>query len=281
MNSINPYSTNISQQPDFSANSRIYNELLLTRIATSNQQNKDITIVTEEGDRVTISSSLQSQAVYSAYGGISQHTVSAPSENLAMEKNELAMFEGARFEYENSRNFSISVDGDLNKQELKSIKKAVKIIDKIMTDILYGKNIPEGLAKALKIGNLDSIASLEANYQYEKNVLVEQTAIEEAVTYYRDRDGLAENIASPNNNELNIKNLIDEMINAVKDSGVKPSKFITPIKKLFAYILNNLPDSGHQNKPKAHLAKLIGMDLIKKINHLPGNANINHSPFTI
>ena len=279
MNSINPYSTNISQQPDFSANSRIYNELLLTRIATSNQQNKDITIVTEEGDRVTISSSLQSQAVYSAYGGISQYTVSATSENLAMEKNELAMFEGARFEYENSRNFSISVDGDLNKQELKYIKKAVKIIDKIMTDILYGKNIPEGLAKALKIGNLDSIASLEANYQYEKNVLVEQTAIEEAVTY--SMDGLAENIASPNNNELNIKNLIDEMINAVKDSGVKPSKFIKPIKKLFADILNNLPDSGHQNKPKAHLAKLIGMDLIKRISHLPGNENIKHSPFTI
>jgi len=128
MNSINPYATTISQQPDFSANSRIYNELLLTRIETSNQQNKDITIVTDEGDRVTISSSFQSQAVYSTYKGISQYTVSATSENLGMEKNQLTMFEGETFDYENDRNFSISVDGDLNKQELKSIKKAVKNI---------------------------------------------------------------------------------------------------------------------------------------------------------
>ena len=105
MNSINPYASNISQQPDFSANSSIYNELLLTRIETSNQQNKDITIVTEEGDRVTISSSFQSQAVYSTYGVISQYTVSATSENLAMENTELAMFEGEKFEYENSGNF--------------------------------------------------------------------------------------------------------------------------------------------------------------------------------
>jgi hypothetical protein len=278
MNSINPYTTTISQQPDFSANSRIYNELLLTRIETSNQQHKDITLVTEEGDRVTISSSFQSQAVYSTYEGISQYTVSATSENLGMEKNELAMFEGEKFDYETGRNFSISVDGDLNKQELKSIRKAVKTIDKIMTDILYGKNIPEGLAKAMEISNLSSIASLEANYQYEKTVLIEQTAIQEAVTY--SKDGLAENIALPNNNELNIENPIDEMITAVKDSGVKPSKFIKPIKKLFANILNNLPDSDHQNKPKAHLAKLIGTDLINRINQLPNKEDTNTYPFT-
>ena len=278
MNSINPYASNISQQPDFSANSRICNELLLTRVETSNQQNKDITLVTEEGDRVTISSSFQSQAVYSTYEGISQYTVSATSENLAMENTELAMFEGEKFEYENTRNFSISVDGDLNEQELKAIKKAVKIIDKIMTDILYGKNIPEALAKAVEISNLSSIASLEANYQYEKTVLVEQTAIQEAVTY--SKDGLAENIALPNNNELSIENPIDEMITAVKDSGVKPSKFKKPIKKLFSNILNNLPENDHQNKSRAHLAKRIGTDLINRIDQLPKNENMNNCPFT-
>jgi len=278
MNSINPCTSNISQQPDFSANSSINNELLLTRIETSNQQNKDIAIVTEEGDRVTISSSFQSQAVYSTYEGISQYTVSATSENLAMENTELVMFEGEKFEYENARNFSISVDGDLNEQELKAIKKAVKIIDKIMTDILNGKNISEALAKAVEISNLSSIASLEANYQYEKTVLVEQTAIQEAVTY--SKDGLAENIASPNNNKLNIKNPIDEMITAVKDSGVKPSKFKKPLKKLFANILNNLPENDHQNNPKAHLAKRIGTDLMNRINRLPKNGGINNNPFT-
>jgi len=278
MNSINPCATNISQQPDFSANSRIYNEVLLTRIETSNQQHKDITLVTDEGDRVTISSSFQRQAVYSTYEGISQYTVSATSENLAMENTELTMFEGETFEYENDRNFSISVDGDLNKQELKSIRKAVKTIDKIMTDILYGKNIPEGLAKAIEISNLGSIASLEANYQYDKTVLVEQTAIQEAVTY--SMDGLVEPVASPTNTELPIENPIDEMITVVKDSGVKPSKFLKPIKNLFANMLDHLPDRNHQNNSKAHLAKQIGTDLIERINHLTENEDTNTYPFT-
>jgi hypothetical protein len=161
---------------------------------------------------------------------------------------------------------------------LKAIKKAVKIIDKIMTAILYGKNIPEALAKAVEIRNLSSIASLEANYQYEKTVLVERTAIQEAVTY--SKDGLAENIALPNNNELTIENPIDEMITAVKDSGVKPSKFKKPIKKLFSNILNNLPENDHQNKSRAHLAKRIGTDLINRIDQLPKNENMNNCPFT-
>jgi hypothetical protein len=278
MNSINPYASNISQQPDFSANSSITNELLLTRVETSNQQTEDITLVTEEGDRVTISSSFQSQAVYSTYEGISQYTVSATSENLAMENTAFVLFEGETFEYENDRNFSISVDGDLNEQELKAIKKAIKTIDKIMTDILYGKNIPEALAKAAEIVNSDSIASLEANYQFEKNVYVEKSAIQETVTY--SKDGLAENIEAPNNNELTIENPIDEMITAVKDSGVTPSKFKKPLNKLFANILNNLPGNDHQNKPRAHLAKFMGRNLINRINQLSKNEHINDYSFT-
>ena len=266
MNSINPYTTTISQQPDFNANSRIYNEVLLTRIETSNQQHKDITLVTEEGDRVTISSSFQRQAVYSTYERMSQYSVSATSEDLGMEKNEPAWFEGEQFEYENNSSFSISVEGDLNKQELKSIRKVVKTIDKIMTDILYGKHIPYGLAKAIDVNNLNSITSLEANYQYDNTMLVEQTAIQEAVTY--SKDGLPESLAPPTDTELPMENPMDEMITAVKDSGVKPSKFIKPVKKLFANILNNLPDKDPQNNPKPHRVKQIETDLIEKINHL-------------
>ena len=278
MNAIQPYTTNLCQQPDVSVKSSISNELLLTRVETSNQQNKDITLVTEEGDKVTISSSFQSQAVYSTYEGLSQYSVSAVSENLSMEQNEVAMFEGETFEYQNARNLSISVDGDLNEQELKAIKKAIKTIDKIMTDILYGKNIPEALAKAMEIGNFDSIASLEANYQFEKNVIVEKTAIQETVTY--SKDGLAENIEAPNNNELDIENPINEMITAVKDSGVKPSKSKKPIKRLFYNMLNNLPDSDHQNKPRAHLAEYMGRNLLNRINRLSNKEHIHNYPFT-
>ena len=276
MNSINPYATTIFQQPDFCANSNVYNELMFTRIATSNQQHKDITLVTEEGDRVTISSSVQHQTVYSTYEGMSQYTAFATSENPGMEKNDLAWFEGEQFEYENDSNLTISVDGDLNKQELKSIRKVVKTIDKIMTDILYGKHIPDGLAKALEINNLSSITSLEANYQYEETVLVEQTAIQEAVTY--SQDGLAEPVEPPTDTELPIENAIDEMITSVKDSGVKPSKFIKPVTQLFANMLNHLPDGNHQNNPKAHLVKQIGTDLIERINQMPENEDTNTYP---
>lgn len=279
MNLIQSYQPNTLEQWDFSAYGSSYSGRQSTQVSASQQQNKDITIFTEEGDKVTISYDQQSQAFYSNCSGFSHQKISGSYDNYAIDGNKYAMFQDEKFEYDNSRYFSMSVDGDLNEQELKDVRKTIRKIDKIMTNLLNGGDISEGVAKALKLVNLDSISGLTANYSYENAISIEQTTVEEVSTY--SKEGLAENVTPVINNEFDyIKNLIDEMVKSVRNSGVKPSKTINPIKKVFSHLLKDLSEKKHQNQPKIDLARQIEEKLIEKIKQMPEQSKfpINHSP---
>ncbi len=65
-----------------------------------------------------------------------------------------------------------------------------------------------------------------------------------------------------------IKNLINEMINIIKDTAVKQSKIIKPLRMLFSEILRNLSANKRQYQPKIDLAKLIETALIEKIEQM-------------
>ena len=271
MNSITPYSSASPAPPDYREAYRSYAQLQAARISISEDLSKDITIFTDEGDKVTISSNQQSHAQYLTYEGLSKKGISGDYQGYAITRESLAMFKGERFEFETSMGISVSVDGDLNEQELKDIKKAIKGIDKIMTDLLYGGDMLNAIAKAKEIKELDTISGLEANYRYEKQVMVEQTSIKEATTY--SRQGLAE--TSPltkNTNYLNyLKTLIDEMADIVKESGLEPARFNNPIKRLFSNYGNDFHDKESQDNGKIRIAELIEAELIDKIKHLPEN----------
>jgi hypothetical protein len=163
------------------------------------------------------------------------------------------------------------VSGDLNEQELKDIKKAIKGIDKIMTDLLYGGDMVKATAKASKIRDLDTISGLEANYRYEKEVIVEQTSIKEVTTY--SRQGLAETspLTKNTNYPNHLKTLIDKLASIVKKSGLEPSRFHNPIKRLFSNYRNDLHEKEFQDNGKIRMAELIEAELIERINHLPEN----------
>ena len=267
MNFINSYQPDTHGKWDFNASGKSYSDRQLTRVSESNQENKDITIFTEDGDRVTITSNQQSQASYSKYSAITHQSNYADFGNMSVEQNSYTLFQDERFEFDNSRNFSISVDGDLNEQELKDIRKTIKTIDKIMTDILNGDDISQGVEKAIQLVNLDSISGIAANYRYENAISVEKMEAEEVSTY--NRDGQIEKSLPGFNKEVEyIKNLINEMINIIKDTAVKPTKIIKPLRMLFSEILRNLSTDNRQDQPKIDLVKLIETALIEKIEQM-------------
>ncbi len=267
MNFINSYQPDTHGKWDFNALGSSYSDRQLIRVSESHQENKDITIFTEDGDRVTITSNQQSQASYTKYTAITHQNNYADFDNITFDQNRYAMFQDERFEFENSRNFSISVDGDLNEQELKDIRKTIKAIDKIMTDILNGGDITQGVVKAIQLVNLDSISGIAANYRYENAISIEKMEVEEVSTY--NRDGQMEKLLPGFNKEAEcLKNLINEMINIIKDTAVKPSKIIKPLRMLFSEILRNLSANKRQDRPKIDLAKLIETALIEKIEQM-------------
>jgi hypothetical protein len=260
MNTITPDQPNTTEQLAFNGNR--YSHRMPTRALVSQQQNKDITIFTQEGDRVTISSGQQSQAFYSDYRA---------------NQDKATDFKDERLRSENSRHISIAVDGNLNKQEMKDVRKAIKRIDKIMTKILKGGDINKGLAKTLQLVNKDSISGIEVNYSYEKSILVEHTAVEGISTY--SKEGLAEKMTPVANKDFDfINKLIDKMANIVKDSEIKPSKTIKPIKKLFSRLLKELSHNEHPKKPKINLANVIEKGLIRKIKQMPERSKCPGNP---
>ncbi len=265
MNEINSYQPNLTARMDFNASNYSCREL--NSISMSEQQNKDITIFTKDGDKVTLSSEKQIQALYSNYSDISYQKFSGISDKYSMELNNYTTAVNNSFEYEKNGSFSISVEGDLDKQEMRDIKKAIKSIDKIMTNLLSGGDLSKAAKKAMKVVNLDSISGIAADYSYEKTISVEHTVIEEISTY--SKEGLQKIVTQAADNEANnIMNLIDEMTGIVKDSGVKPSRMVGPIKKLFSGLLKDIADTKHQ-RPKLELTEMIREELIEKIKQLP------------
>ena len=164
MNGINPYQPNLNTSMDFSASNYSCSEL--TRISVPEQQNKDITIFTEEGDKVTLSSEKQTQTFYSNFSDVSCQKFSGVSDKYSMDISNYTATENRNFEYEKNGSFSISVEGDLDKQEMQDIKKAIKSIDKIMTNLLSGGNFSKAADKTMRLVNLDSISGIAADYSY-------------------------------------------------------------------------------------------------------------------
>ena len=118
----------------------------------SSQKSIDLSLVTAEGDKVTLSANVAFQASYATYN--SQGTLNGVT----------SVSQGESFEASLEREFSISVEGDLDQQELKDIKKAVKNIIKIAKQFFKG-DLDNAFAKALKLRTPDTIASLDASFQ--------------------------------------------------------------------------------------------------------------------
>ena len=78
-------------------------------------------------------------------------------------------------------------------------------------------------------------------YRYENAILVEKMEVEEVSAY--NREGQSEKLLPGFNKEAeNIKNLINEMIHIIKDTAVRPSEMIKPLRMLFSERFLNISE---------------------------------------
>jgi len=266
---------------NLSSASSSYHALQLSRVTASSKESKDITIFTSEGDKVTLSYDHQTQASYANLKALSFQGNFTAGEDTAIVKEMLTALEGERFWFEDSQDLSISVEGDLNEQELEDIKKAIMKIDKIMTGLLHGDSISEAMSRAENIRNLETISGLEADYQYERSVIIEQISVEEVTrtSDYRPAEG---DLQSHNRDEwVSLEGLIDRMAEVMENSKVKPAKFYKPLRKLFSDISHGLGKNRPQNMMKRHLTDWIGAELFKRIRDLAEDQNPASDPSKI
>ena len=133
-------------------------------VSASMQSSADFTLMTTEGDRVTISTSSLLETAYTTYdyrGQTNAQSVAYHQEDLSLSA---------------SNELSIMVQGNLNHEERKDLHKALKRIEQMVKEFMRG-DLDHAMKRVLKIAKLDSLSSLEASLQYGQSVSFEQAAL--------------------------------------------------------------------------------------------------------
>lgn len=268
MDSIQPYSSGLTNHQSFIPGTSSYTQKQETLVALTHDQTSDITIYTDEGDRVTLSSESSNFLYYSNNKSLRYEKFGTENTNYQNDEflNQRSVTSQEEiFIEEHTSNFSITVEGDLSDQEIKDIQKVLKSIDKIMQHHLYGKDVPPGMLKSMDARGFDTIAGIEADYQYKDTMMLHQSLVKEAVSY--DKAGVSEGTVSQiQEKEFDIENSIDQMTSIINDSGVSPSKLAVPVKNLFTNMLKILNNNKHENEARIHMANLFESALMNFIN---------------
>ena len=130
--------------------------LQATRGTVQQSIGASVTIVTAEGDKVTLSASSERQLEFATYNARGFIRGNRSTQSQAV-RNSL----------------SVSVEGDLSREELHDIRKAIKTIGHVANELAEG-DVDGAARQAEKLQRLDSLAGIEAEVEVKQEVTVEK-----------------------------------------------------------------------------------------------------------
>lgn len=134
--------------------------------SVSQKQSTALTLTTDEGDTVTLNLASAVETNAGLYHSGSYDDGRAVYSQTAF------------FKSSSSQSMAIEINGDLNEEELKDIREAVKTIGGMIDDFLFG-DLQEMARDGQLLKELDTISSLDAAFSYERQALyAEQEKVE-------------------------------------------------------------------------------------------------------
>lgn len=250
---------------DFARGDRFYSGSQISALSTYQQKNTDITIVTAEGDKVTLSANSQQEASYLTYS------------SLVRRGGEMTQIQGKSYSMEVNQDFSITIEGDLNEEELQDIQESIKTIDKVMQATLSG-NTDQALVMSQSVSDRESISGFSANMEIEtamsfaqQTTIQTQAAVSEPTT---SLDTLLDPISQKRSNGST-----EKMMEVLPHRGFRNKKLIKPLKKYFTKLFEGIPEKykGSEKSEKLGLAHRLRSEILERIEkEYPGE--INPSP---
>ena len=153
---INNINTSNSPDTDFLATAQLSQA---RAVSTASNQSADFTLYTDEGDKVNLSMASQQLAGYVSAG------------SLRIDGDDIYAASLDAFSFEQIDDFSILIEGDLNREEQKDVQKALKTIHNLISDFMSGK--PDQMGQYThRLAGLDSLVGIEGNMAYEKTTIV-------------------------------------------------------------------------------------------------------------
>jgi hypothetical protein len=193
-------------------------------------QETDLTIVTKEGDHVTISADSDFSlelTTYDSTGRMKGATSQLHSETLSLGS---------------SQEFSISVEGDLNEQEITDIHTVLQSLDKIIDDFQAGR-LEQVATRGEKLGTLESLSSIDATLQVEQSISVERAVLSETTSATDKSSAGLE--ANEHPLDLKVRDIAQPlMIENLGDKDVSFASIARKIEKFFLKLSHFLSGKG-------------------------------------
>ena len=245
--------------------SKFFNSSQINSASIVGEQSADITIMTEEDDKVTLSSDSQYEASLTTYN------------SKAITNTTYTESKGRLFSFGASRQLNLAVEGDLNDQEKKEIKKVLKAIFKMMKGLFFGKT-DQITDNTRNISNLDTISKLEAEFEFKKSVTLVSQSTAKSETYLPVHK-------NPNNSEIEltesedgrepVSRVTDRMVQFVKDSDIKPEKLLKYVDRMFSKLSRALLREGPVGRKRMGLAHTIMAEFLPKLDRMSTESEDN------
>ncbi|MGD9160771.1 MAG: hypothetical protein PVG39_20300 [Desulfobacteraceae bacterium] len=218
MNTDYGFSNNFLNKYDFGGYSEGRFNYASARYVKS--ENADITIITDDGDRITISSDTSMESSYSSYSGLLRSGSSS------------VRTEGYEYQSQMRSNFSMSIAGDLDMEEYDDIITALKTIDSVMKSVSSG-NMADLRSIAEKFGGLESLSGLTASIQVEESMSYKQA--QSAVSEVNEQE-------SRDNKGLGHADKLDHALDRILHSAKKRGTGFGRVKRLMNNYLSEMLD---------------------------------------
>lgn len=258
-----------------------YQSSRLNWLSVSEEQQADVDIVTAEGDTVTLSSDYRAAVSLATY------------EHLARSDSGYRHLEAQMLDFQMEQEIGVTVEGDLNPQELADIKSLLSDLGAMFKEFLAsGGQEPPGINE--DFARLTSLKSVQAQFEYSASVGY--------LSVRSDEMTLGGPVAAPSLPEAEASvaaavqraapavgptpaatlrpltaeaaPIADRMAQKVRDSRVKPQKVLRLLKKFLKQFLKGLGAQGAGDAEKVRRGESILEKFFDQVGKLPAESEV-------
>lgn len=240
------------------------------RLAAVSEVSKDITLRTREGDTVTLSMDRETVAVYGRDARMTvdqQYAVNADGDHFVQDR--VAAETREWFGFEASQEISVTIEGDLSREEMRDIRKALRRIDRLIGKS-FGPQTPgrQGHGPA-GLSRLDTLAGIEVDIRQSRTILAAQSSAIATLSYGADGQ-TAESLVQPGEPVVpEWQAAADEAAAIVEETGIAPERFVDPLRDLFGHWAWKMK---HRRSPFHPMLRMMEARVTDHLKSLQGNS---------
>ncbi len=223
----------------------------VTKIEAGSLTSADFTIVTAEGDKVTLSANSAQGVLFQ------QYTAQGPTTGLPIHVR------AEEFSAFSTSEFQISVEGALSEQEAADIERFLVATKNIVSSLLRGE-IDEAVAQTTGLGTLDNLTSAELEVVHISSLLVEQQTVQEGSL------DLPEKFPDPTNSQVGhshsvVNRTIEAMLQAVRDLQIDSAKLGKRLPQLLTRLFQSFMEDPRINEPQQSLLRQLEHQFLQRL----------------